>query len=61
MLRAKYLQVVVSHCANPNCKWPIYRGDEVWQFGRKLYCHGQCLVEGMNKNWEGGITCETIQ
>lgn len=43
----------VGTCSNPNCKWPIYKGDEVWGRGRELFCHIQCLYEVMKSENEG--------
>ena len=34
----------IAECSNPKCKWPIYKGDEVWFKGKKLYCHIDCLM-----------------
>lgn len=42
-------ETVVDVCANPNCEWPIYLGDEVWRRGNELYCHIQCLAEVMRE------------
>jgi hypothetical protein len=36
---------LVAHCANPKCKWPIYKGDVVWRKGYELFCHSDCLIE----------------
>jgi len=40
---------VVDICANPECEWPIYKGEKVWRRGKELYCHLKCLVEVMTK------------
>lgn len=40
---------VVANCGNPDCKWPIYHGDQVWKLGNKLFCNGGCLATELAK------------
>lgn len=42
----------ISVCSNPNCEWPIYKGDKVWKKGSEQYCNILCLAESF-ENQEG--------
>lgn len=43
------MPIQVTRCANSNCKWPIYKGDQVWKRGNQYFCHLKCLVEVMKE------------